>query len=88
MKKAFMALVLGTLLWPADGLAHDTYYREAYGSRDRFEHRVARPGDPGFYCHRHPRRGYRDEPRRHCHSIYNDPHGIAADRGYARPWRR
>jgi hypothetical protein len=88
MKKAFMALMLGTALWPADGFAQDPYYRDSYRSRDRFERRVARPGDPGFYCHRHPRTSYRDEPRRHCHSISNDPHGVVADRAYPRPWRR
>jgi hypothetical protein len=34
------------------------------------------------------RASYRDEPRRHCHSIYDDPHGVVADRAYPRPWRR
>jgi hypothetical protein len=48
MKKAFMALILGTALSPS---AHDPYYRDSYRWRDRFERRVARPGDPGFYCH-------------------------------------
>jgi hypothetical protein len=51
MKKAFMALILGTALWSSDGFAHDPYYRDWYRWRDRFERRVARPGDPGFYCH-------------------------------------
>jgi hypothetical protein len=79
MSKIFMALILGTVLWPAVAFAHDPYYRNYYW-RDRVERRIARPGDPGFYCHRHSPRLYR-----HCHSIYNDPHRVVADRSYPYP---
>jgi len=84
MKRTFMAIMLGTLILPAMGFAHDQYYRDSYGWRDRIDRRIARPADPGYYCHRHRR----DGPL-HCHSVYNDPHGVAAQRAYSYPpWRR
>lgn len=83
MKRTFMAIMLGTLILPASGFAHDPYYRDSYGWRDRIDRRIARPVDPGNYCHRHRRDG-----RLHCHSVYNDPHGIAAERAYPFRWSR
>lgn len=84
MKKAIMAFVLGTFVLPASVFAHDSYYPNRYGWRDRVDRRIARPSDPGYYCHRH-----RGDDRIHCHSVYNDPHGIASERAYPYPsWRR
>lgn len=84
MKRLFMAIMLGSLLLPVGVLAHDgDFYRDRDGWRER-DHRIARPGDPGYYCHRH-RHGSR---RRHCHNIYNDPHRVAAERWHPQPWWR
>jgi hypothetical protein len=87
MKRLLLSLTFGTMLLPSVGLAHDGRYWETYDRRYGYE-RAARPGDPGYYCHRHTRKLSRDDTRRHCHSIYNDPHGVFADRYYPPPWWR
>src|SRR5262245_3921891 len=84
MKKAMMGVVLAISLLPASVFAHDNYYPNRYGWRDRVDRRVVRAGDPGYYCHRH-----RGDGRIHCHSTYNDPHGIVSERASSYPrWRR
>lgn len=90
MKKIFLALILGTILTPATSYAHDNQRRwDAYGRGDPYAQREARPGDPGYYCHRHERKIHKDDVRRHCHSIYNDDHGVYANqRRNQSPWWR
>jgi hypothetical protein len=87
MKKTLVALIAGAVLLPSIGFAHDVRRWDNDGRRERYE-RVARPGDPGYYCHRHPRSTHRDDARRHCHNAYNDPHRPAGHRGSWFPWWR
>ena len=88
MKRAMLAIILGTLLLPELGFSHEVRSRL---DDLRWRHDagpVARPKDPGYYCHRHERKIHPDDKRRHCHSAYNDPHGVARDRDFRRPWWR
>ena len=87
MKRALMAITVVTILLPTISLSHEGRRRDDDRWRDRYE-RVARPGGPSYYCHRHERRIHRDDTRRHCHSVYNDPHGVVRDRPFRNPWSR
>lgn len=88
-KSLLSALILGAMLAPAITFAHDSQRRwDAYHDWGRqYGQREARPGDPGYYCHRHQRRIHKDDVRRHCHSIYNDEHNIYSHRRRgSSPW--
>jgi len=87
MKRTMTAIILGTALLPAVSFSHDGRRHDHDRWRHRYD-RVARPGDPGYYCHTHKRKIHRDDSRRHCHSIYNDPHRDVRDRDFRYPWRR
>jgi hypothetical protein len=89
MKRTMTAIILGTAWLPAVSFSHDGRRHD----HDRWRHsydRVARPRDPGYYCDTHKRKIHRDDTRRrrHCHSIYNDPHRDVRDRDFRYPWRR
>jgi len=85
MQSILVAFVAGALSLPSLSFAHDT--RRWDDGRGRYE-RAARPGDPGYYCHRHERKIHKDDTRRHCHSAYNDPHRPTGGRDFWFPWWR
>jgi hypothetical protein len=88
MNGTIAAMTLAMLLAPAVVFSHEVGSRLDYLRWRHDAGPVARRGDPGYYCHKHQRKIHPDDKRRHCHSAYNDPHGIARERDFRRSWWR
>lgn len=89
MKRIILAVLVGTLLFPAASFAHDERGRDRYERRVYHDGRAAEPGDPGYYCHKHKRKTHKtDNGRKHCHSAYNDEHNPDSWRDYSDRGRR